>query len=142
MSSVRCVFDTNTVVSGLLFEESKPGRALLRAFKHGEILLSQSTLEELDEVLLRPKFDRYATISQREEFLEAFVDRATWVEPTEEIRLCRDPKDDKFLELAIGGNADFVISGDGDLLSLHPFRGISIMRSAEFLTASGEQEED
>jgi len=64
------------------------------------------------------------------------------VEPNEEIRLCRDPKDDKFLELAIGGNADFVISGDGDLLALHPYRGISIMTSAEFLIASGEQEED
>ena len=141
MSSVRCVFDTNTVVSGVLFERSKPARALLRAIKRGEILLSQSTLEELAEVLLRSKFDRYVTSSEREEFLEAFVDRATWVEPTEEIRRCRDPKDDKFLELAIGGNADFVISGDGDLLALHPFRGISIMTSAEFLTASGEEEE-
>lgn len=142
MSSVRCVFDTNTVVSGLLFEQSKPGRALLRAIKHGEILLSQSTLEELAEVFLRSKFDRYVTASDREEFLEAFVDRATWVEPTEEIRICRDPKDDKFLELAIGGNADFPISGDGDLLSLHPFRSISIMTSAEFLKASGTQGED
>lgn len=139
---MRCVFDTNTVVSGLLFEQSKPGRALLRAFQHGEILLSQSTLQELADVLLRRKFDRYVTSSEREEFLEAFVDRATWVEPNEEIRLCRDHKDDKFLELAIGGNADFVISGDRDLLSLHSFRGISIMTSAEFLTALGEQEED
>ena len=118
MSSVRCVFDTNTVVSGLLFEESKPGRALLRAFQHGEILLSQSTLEELAVVLQRRKFDRYVTGSEREEFLEAFVDRATWVEPTEEIRLCRDPKDDKFLELAI--RSGFVISSVS-LLSLHPF---------------------
>ena len=70
---MRCVFDTNTVVSGLLFEQSKPGRALLRAFQHGEILLSQSTLEELADVLLRRKFDRYVTGSEREEFLEAFV---------------------------------------------------------------------
>lgn len=79
MSSVRCVFDTNTVVSGVLFERSKPGRALVRAIKHGEVLLSQSTLEELAEVLLRPKFDRYVTSFEREEFLESFVDRATWV---------------------------------------------------------------
>lgn len=107
---MRCVFDTNTIVSGLLFERSKPGRALLRAIKHGEVLLSQSTLEELAEVLLRHKFDRYVTSSEREEFLEAFVDRATWLEPSEEIHLCRDPKDDKFLELAIAGNADFVIT--------------------------------
>lgn len=142
MSSLRCVFDTNTIVSGVLFERSKPGRALLRAFQYGEILLSQSTLEELAEVLQRPKFDRYVTSSEREEFLEAFVDRATWVEPSEEIHLCRDPKDDKFLALAIAGNADFLISGDGDLLVLHPFRGISIITSAGFLTASGAQEED
>ena len=78
MSSLRCVFDTNTLVSSMLFARSKPGRALLRAFQYGEILLSQSTLEELAEVLQRPKFDRYVTSTEREEFLEAFIDRATW----------------------------------------------------------------
>ena len=47
--------------------------------------------------------------------------------------MCRDPDDDKFLELAVSGNADYLVSGDDDLLALHPFREIPILRPAEFL---------
>jgi predicted nucleic acid-binding protein len=79
------VFDTNTLISALLFEHSKPGQAFSRALGRGKILLSLSTLEELAEVLQREKLDRYVTASEREEFLAAFVDRAVFVEPTETI---------------------------------------------------------
>ncbi len=88
--------------------------------QRGEILLSTATLEELADVLERDKFDRYLTGSDREEFLEAFVERATFVETTEEIRVCRDARDDKFLELAVSGVADYIITGDKELLSLNP----------------------
>ena len=83
----------------------------------------------------RDKFDRYLTGSERGEFLEAFVERAMFVEPTEEIRACRDAKDDKFLELAVSGSADCIITGDSDLLSLNPFRGIPIVTAAHFLAS-------
>jgi putative PIN family toxin of toxin-antitoxin system len=106
----RHVFDTNTVVSALLFRHSRPGEALLRALQRGEILLSTTTLEELADVLDRDKFDRYLTGSDREEFLVAFVERAIFVEPTEEIRVCRDARDNKFLELAVNGSADCIIT--------------------------------
>ena len=139
-SSARYVLDTNTLVSALLFEHSTPGQAFRRALKRGEILVSPSTLEELAEVLQRKKFDRYVTATEREEFLEAFVERATFIEPTEELRICRDAKDDKFLELAVSGRAAYLISGDDDLRSLNPFRGIDIVTAAEFLAATSEEE--
>jgi putative PIN family toxin of toxin-antitoxin system len=140
-NSARYVFDTNTLVSAVLFEHSAPGRALRHALKQGEVLVSPATLEELAEVLQREKFDRYVTAVEREEFLEAFVERATFIEPTEEIRICRDAKDDKFLELAISGRAVYLISGDRDLRSLNPFREIIIVTAAEFLAATSGEEE-
>jgi putative PIN family toxin of toxin-antitoxin system len=109
----------------LLFEHSTPGRALLQALRLGEILLSQATLEELAEVLQREKFDRYVTTAQREEFLEALVERANFIEATEEVRVCRDTRDDKFLELAISGEASYIISGDNDLFIAPPVRRCS-----------------
>jgi len=93
-------------------------------------------------VLQRAKFERYVTASQREEFLAAFVERALFVEPTEEVRACRDAKDDKFLELAVSGGATYIISGDNDLLVLHPFRNIAIMTPAEFLQATEKETAD
>ena len=140
-SSTYYCLDTNTLVSAALFEHSIPGQALHRVLKRGEVLVSPATLEELAEVLEREKFDRYVTAFEREEFLEAYVERATFIEPTEEIRICRDAKDDKFLELAVSGGAAYLISGDNDLRSLNPFRGIAIVTAAEFLAATeGETE--
>lgn len=142
-SRARYIFDTNTLVSALLFEHSTPGQAFRQALRQGEILLSPATLEELAEVLQREKFDDYVTASEREEFLEALVERAVFVEPTEEMRVCRDPKDDKFLELAVSGKADYIISGDEDLVLLNPFRTIAILTAAEFLAGTeGESAEE
>ncbi len=131
--SPRYVFDTNTLISALLFARSKPGQAFRHALKHGHILSSSATIEELAEVLQRAKFERYVTAAAREEFLAAFVERAMLLEPSEAVRACRDSKDDKFLELAIGGGVSCIITGDEDLLALHPFRNIAIMTPAEFL---------
>jgi uncharacterized protein len=140
--SVRHVFDTNTLVSAILFEHSTPGQALRRALSRGRVLLSSSTLEELAEVLQREKFARYVTAAEREEFLVAFVERALFVEPMEEVRACRDAKDDKFLELAVSGRAAYIISGDADLLVLHPFRDIAIMTAEDFSHATAEEGAD
>ncbi|MFH1115243.1 MAG: putative toxin-antitoxin system toxin component, PIN family [Pseudomonadota bacterium] len=140
-STPRYVFDTNTLVSALLFEHSKPAKAFHRAMKRGELLVSASTLAELVEVLQREKFERYVTVSEREEFVEAFVERATFVEPTAQVRVCRDDKDNMFLDLAITGGAECIISGDNDLRSLGRFRGIAIITAAEFLeTTVGDED--
>ena len=131
--SVYYVFDTNVLVSALIFEHSKPDQAFRRALQVGQILLSLPVLEEVNEVMSREKFERYVTAEEREEFLEALVGRARLIDPAEQIRICRDPKDNKFLELAVSGGASCIISGDDDLLDLSPFRGIEILRVDDFL---------
>ena len=73
------VFDMNTLVSTVSFEHSTPGQALRRALKRGGVLILPTTLEELAEVLQREKFDLYVTAAEREEFLEAFVERANFM---------------------------------------------------------------
>jgi putative PIN family toxin of toxin-antitoxin system len=129
----RYVFDTSAVVSALLFEQSVPGQAFYAALDHGKILLSQATFAELSEVLGRKKFDRYVTREEREQFLAMLLREATLVEITDEVHLCRDPKDDKFLELVVSGNASCLVTGDQDLLVLHPFRSVPILTPAQFL---------
>ena len=136
---VRCVFDTNVIVSALLFESSKPARALQYMLANGSVLMSLELLEELNEVLRRERFNRYVTREEREAFLVALVARAVLVEITETVQACRDPKDDKILELALNGEAQYIISGDQDLLVLHPFRNMPIVTVDEFLGVVGFQ---
>jgi putative PIN family toxin of toxin-antitoxin system len=137
----RYVFDTNVIVSAVLFEQSLPGKALYAALDKGEVLLSQASVSELSEVLGRKKFDRYLTREERDQFLVMFLREGIVVEISEEIRACRDPKDDKFLELAVSGQASCLITGDEDLLTLHPFRGIPIMTPAQFLDTLSQENE-
>jgi putative PIN family toxin of toxin-antitoxin system len=132
-SDLRFVFDTNAIVSGLLMPDSKPRLAFDRAQDRGSILISIPILSELNEVLSREKFDKYLPEEQRKRFLAVLAKDAELIEIREEITDCRDPKDNKFLELAICGNADCIISGDKDLLELSPFRGIAVLKPDEFL---------
>ena len=132
-SKQRYVFDTNTIGSAFLFYQSNPGRALSEALDRGEVLLSMEVAEELADVLRRDKFDRYVRRKTREELLRGFIQEAVFIKVTETIQVCRDSKDDKFLELAVNGDASRIITGDGDLLSLDPFRGISILSPQKFL---------
>ncbi|MEA2083021.1 MAG: putative toxin-antitoxin system toxin component, PIN family, partial [Thermodesulfobacteriota bacterium] len=126
------VLDTNIIISALLFQKSKPAEAFHTAIKKGEILYSSSTLAELKDVLWRDKFDSYITQEERERFLAGFLLTATPIEINETITICRDPKDNKFLELAVSGKANFIITGDDDLLILNPFRKIQIITPAKF----------
>jgi len=87
----------------------------------------------LNDVLQRKGFEKYITEEERMEFLSAFVRDGVWVEIVERVVACRDPKDDKFLELAVNGKAICIVSGDEDLLVLHPFRGIAIVSPRQFL---------
>ena len=90
-------------------------------------------LRELDEVLSRPKFDRYLLREERERFLQAFIHEAALVEVTEHVEVCRDPKDNAVLELAKSGKATHIVTGDDDLLVLNPFLGVAIMTPDQFL---------
>lgn len=129
----RCVFDTNTVVSATLFRGSVPEQALFLALGINTVLMSQELADELNDVLSRARFDRYTYREDREEFLQDLVRQAESVEITVPVRACRDPNDDKILELAVNGRANYIVTGDDDLLVMNPFRGIEIVRPAEFL---------
>lgn len=131
---MRVVLDTNILISQLLKPDSAPGRAFAHAIDNGRLLLSPDTLAELADVLGRPKFDRYVSVADRRRFIELVGNVAEIVHTTRTIRACRDPRDDKFLELAASGDADMIVTGDGDLLALDPFHGIAIMTPARFLT--------
>ena len=81
------------------------GKRLICALAHGIVLASADTIDELDEVLRRPKFNRYLREEERLLFLAAFIRDANVVDVTEKLTECRDAKDNKFLELAVSGNA-------------------------------------
>ena len=134
MSRERFVLDTNVIVSAVLSPRSVPRQALDRAFLLGTVLVSNSILVEVDDVLRRPKFERYVSEEERLQSLAKFVGDAMIVEVTEVVTDCRDSKDNKFLELAISGGAKYIISGDADLLVLDPFRGISIVTPQVFVS--------
>ena len=129
----RVVIDTNALISRPLLPASIPARAVSKAVAEDQLLASDDTIMELADVLARPKFDSYVTIRERQEFLRLFNRIAERVTITYVLRVCRDPKDDKFLELAVNGAAQLIITGDADLLALHPFRGIDILTPTDYL---------
>ena len=136
-SEERVVFDTNVIISALLFHESVPGQAFVRALQKCSLLVSKELVQELGDVLARERFTRYITREERERFLEALIQETELIETTETVKECRDPKDDKVLELAISGNALYIVTGDKDLLEMDPFRGITIFTPADFLNLMG-----
>lgn len=139
MKNSRSVIDTNVIVSALVFSASIPTQAFTIAKTRGILLISADTLSELIDVLSRQKFDRYLSREIREEFLVSLSAETEIIKITEKISICRDPKDNKFLELAIAGNATYLITGDNDLLELNPFRGVLILTPNQFLTRFSEK---
>lgn len=127
------VFDTNAIISATLLRRSISRQAFDKALNKGKLLVSVETIDELNQVLGRADFTKYVTEDERMEFLSVLLREATLVEVTVHVRECRDPKDNKFLELAVSGKAVCIVSGDKDLLVLHPFRGISIITPRSFL---------
>jgi putative PIN family toxin of toxin-antitoxin system len=129
----RVVVDTNALISRLLLPGSVPGRAVRKAVDEGQLLVSEATLVELADTLARQKFDRYISLADRQEFLPLLGRVAEMVPITYAVRACRDPRDDKFLELAINGRASVIVTGDKDLLALDPFHDIPIVTPARYL---------
>lgn len=128
----RVVLDTNVVVSGLLFPGSVPDQAVLKA-QTGIVLATDVMRQELIEVLARSRFDRYVAQEIRQRIGAEFILTTVEVQVAAPIRACRDPRDDKFIEAAVHGRADAIVTGDQDLLALDPFHGIRIVTPAAFL---------
>ncbi|MSO70268.1 MAG: putative toxin-antitoxin system toxin component, PIN family, partial [Alphaproteobacteria bacterium] len=104
----RLVVDTNALISRLLLPRSVAGRAVRKAVDEGRLLVSEPTLTELAEVLSRSKFDAYVSIEDRQTFMRLLGQAAELVPIARRVRVCRDPKDDMFLEVALNGEADLV----------------------------------
>ena len=132
---MRVVIDTNAWLSRLLINDSVTAKAIDRALIECEILVSDETVEELADVLSREKFDRYVSLEDRQQFIRRLVQVATIVPVLSVITECRDPKDDKFLALALDSESDCIVSGDRNLLALNHWRGIEIVSPASLLPA-------
>jgi len=133
MKSNIFVVDTNTLISAFLFKHSVTKLAYDKARQLGDLSASSETYNELCDVLFRPKFDIYVSIETRSLIVNEIRELLVFREIVEMVAACRDPKDNKFLELAIAAKATCIITGDDDLLVLHPFREIPILNAVDFL---------
>lgn len=127
------VFDTNGLVSAALLTQSVSRRAFEKAYQQCQLLTSAPCLDELTNVLHRPKFAKYITPFEASLFINRYALATQIIPITLTITDCRDAKDNKFLEAAICGEAQYLVSGDTDLLTLHPYNGLSIITPSEFL---------
>ena len=130
----RFVVDTNVLVSVILSPSNTSRLAVEKATNHGVLVFSNETIAELFEVLQREKFDKYVLKEKRVKFGESLIAMSSLIPVSSVLKLSRDPKDDMFLNLAVDGNADYLISGDPDLLVLNPFQNIKIIRPIDFLS--------
>ena len=108
-------------------------RALLRVRERDAIALSVPVFDEISEVLHRPKFAEILSPNRVFDILELLTAAALWFEPALQVTGCPDPKDDKYLELAVCSMARVIVSSDRHLLAMHPWRGIPILRPAEYM---------
>lgn len=127
---MRVVLDTNVIISAVMFG-GKPASALDAANTDARVLLiSDRILLEVARVLMG-KFRQSPTAAER--VLDRLRSLAEFVTPTGQISECRDPDDNRILEAALAGTADYIVSGDADLLSMRSFRGVQIVSVAAFL---------
>lgn len=133
---MKAVVDTNVFVRAVIRPQGTVGPVILRLRAGAyRLITSQPILEELVDVLARPRIRRKYGVTEAMVaiLLDLIALRGLEVRPERAIRACRDPDDDIFLEAAVAGGADFLVTGDGDLLDLDPFETVRIVRPAEFL---------
>lgn len=129
---VRLVVDANIILSALIGGELRWFREVL-ANDDLDLLVSSSMLEEIERVVARPYFRKYFPVEEAVEILAIVERNGTLVKvkpPYDQI--CRDPKDDYLLALAMKGKADFLITGDADLLVLRKHGKTRILKPAAF----------
>ena len=128
----RVVFDTSALIAACLHPEREPANIFRRAVLEHDVFYSVDTFSELVTVLSREKFNAWRPLEQRLMWAKLFRQSVILIEATTPVTACRDPKDNKFLELAISARADVLVSSDVHLLEMHPFRGIQILQWVDF----------
>lgn len=134
-SKRRIVFDTNALISAAILQNSISNQALTLAAAQFEIVVSEATWTEFETRIKRPKLFRYFghLEAQREEVVKTMGRVVKHIVVQSVITDCRDADDNKFLALAIDGGAACNITGDGDLLDLHPWPGVQIATPGDFV---------
>ena len=136
MKVERLVVDTNVLISASLSSHNSPALLLDHLTAARAVLVfSDTTMKELATRLMRAKFDRYVDRKVRLRFLAEIDAVAEFVGISGAAMGCRDRTDDMFLETALSGECELIVSGDQDLLTLHPWRGISILSPVAALKA-------
>lgn len=128
---MRVIIDTNLWIS-FLIGKSLAGLTDALISNRITILFSEQLFAELIEVLRRPKFKKYFSDAAIEELIALLYDRVEWVEISRRFDDCRDQKDNFLLDLAVSGRADYLVTGDEDLLILNPFHGTQIIAYRPF----------
>ena len=131
------VFDVSSLVGAAIREDSVPELALQQAIAGDLLAVSDALMAELIDVLARPRLARFVVSALREGVLSRVRRFGMRFEPIEAVTDCRDPKDDKILELALASGADVIVSSDRDLLVMHPWRGVRILSPAAYLAEAG-----
>jgi len=130
---MRVLIDTNVMISGTFW----PGKSkvLLNAVRRGEItcVTSETLLEEFREILTDPQRPFRLSAQDASRIVDAWRSVATVIAPTSHVAVCRDPDDNRVLECALDGQAEYIITGDKDLLDLEEFQGMRIINVADFL---------
>lgn len=134
---MRVVLDTNVVVSGVIKQEGPPGQILIRFFQERKFIsiTSLEILAEIREVLQPPKVRRYHgwTNAEIDAFVTFLYAQSVVTEGTRTVNVARDPQDNKFLACAREGSAEYLVSGDDDLLQIKVFERTQIVRPRAFL---------
>ena len=143
MLPLRIVLDTNLLVSYLLTQ----GKTISQIIEYWrqrrvEILVSQAIVDELQDVLTRARLRKLMTLDPQTLMLMVELDAIHTAGEVSASGACRDPKDDKFLACAVEGRADFIVTGDADLLELRSYQGIPIIRAFEFVGIVEAQDDE
>ena len=124
--NIRVVIDTNIWI-GFLIGKTLSGLSEAISNDNIRIIFSKELFDELFEVLQRPKFNKYFSQENIKELISLLHSKTERIEITEHFKDCRDLKDNFILDLCVSGNADYLVTGDDDLLALNPFRGTKIV---------------
>lgn len=128
----KIIIDTNLLVSYFINGGNSALAAVIQSDNY-IILASKELFQEYVSVLKRPKFQKYFIDVNVDDLLQVYIQLLTFVEINCDVKLCRDPNDDFIIQLAISSEADFLITGDNDILILESFGNCQFIQLSEFI---------
>jgi putative PIN family toxin of toxin-antitoxin system len=133
---MQVIIDANVLISCLIRPDGRTGRVREYIRAGGFVILySRETLAGFVNVISRPRLLEKYQVQEQDvhAFRSLILLNGKRIKIKTKVSICRDPKDNDYLALALDGKADFIVSGDGDLLSLSPFQGIPVIKPADFI---------